>query len=617
MVVHRNDHPWPVLPISGRWRHDTNGSPMFDSVEVEGSESSAHTVRFAATFSRREDRSPVAVYLDSPLAGTDGRTPHWFLERPRYSVQYGSSVQRHMTADLAGISHLRMGSLVLKMRNPAGRPAFSATAVNDEAPRGCLVTEAQLSGTLGEDLVLPAPNDKPWHVRVDDGDLPDRDAQAQATANMIGVNPSLTGAIQFRIVRPQDHLDIPFRLTNVTLQTIATNMQMIRPGNDPSGLSLLIAYLPSQALCEPVVVSSTPVANDSCKPPDSPSDGSLRSRLSPTSRISMQLFSDGTGAAQLTAATLLGWANYPLHISSAALEKPSNTSPLPCSALTEDVTAIEMPAGLIFSPDQNQGFYSSEQTRADKDVYQVWTARLTARDSNAFPAAPLPSDQSYPSVRPIFYRSLPIAAPDAYGFTDLDRKTIVNKLTTSTADLKHLAVSSLGGWMDASATWEVLPGEDQVMESFRARIAAGLEIVENATYKAYLVPSGHRVSVVKTTQRQWCRDSDGKLRAFFVQRYKILFDEKTRTYFPYMKPGKALGLPVRSITLLGKETLYLDATLAQGFIDSCNSSSFQEYWGEVDLTPGSPTKYAFPVSLEDHTGTSASHNHADGSRLWK
>jgi hypothetical protein len=619
----RGEEPWPIVPIEAGWHQPTDESAsMFDNLELEGSESTARGVRYAAVFSRNDARGAIPVELDKPLRGTDGRSPQWLVTQPKYVVQIGSTINRRTTAELEGVSHLQMGNLSLHMRNPRRRPAFTASSVNDCPPQKCIVVEAQFTGFLGEDLVFPVQNDKPWHVRVDSEDLPDPDDQAKATLAMDGVHPVLTGALQFRVVRPQDQLDLSFRLTNVTLKSIALNEQMIYPGPDPSGLSLLIADLPSQVLSEPALTSSSPVADDNCSPLSPPTDGTLRSRLAPSSRVSMQLFTDGTGAAQLTAQTLLQWTKYPLHIAPSAAQKPINATPEPCSSLTEDVTAIEMPAGLIFSPDETQGFYSSDQIRADKDVCQIWTARLASRSSKRFPAAPLPKGDTHPTARPIFWRHLPDSPNGPYGFDDGDRCTIVSKLVTSSPELKHLALSALGGWINVAATWEVKCGETQDMESFKARVACGVEILEDATYKAFLVPTGHRLSVVKTTQRQWCRDnSTGRLTAILVQRYKILFDEKTRTYEAYRTPGTALGLPVKSISLVGKETLYLDYISAKNFVASCNGGTFQEYWAEVDLVPGTPTKYAFPVSLEDRAGNS--HNTimpmvvACGNEAWK
>ncbi|HEY4951701.1 MAG TPA: hypothetical protein VIH88_15300 [Candidatus Acidoferrales bacterium] len=602
----RGDQAWPVVPTESGWHQlSDEAGPMFDGLELEISESTAKSVRYAAAFSRSDARSPIPVELDNAVRGTDGRSPQWFVTQPKYTVQFGSTTSRRTTAELEGVAHLQMGNLSLNMLNPRGRPAFTASSGGNCIPQNCLVVEAQFTGYLGEDLVFPAKNDKPWHITVDSEDLPNRDDQAKATLAMDGVHPVLKGALQFRIVRPQDQLDLSFRLTNVTLKTIAVNEQIIYPGPDPSGLSLLIADLPPQVLLEPALKSSSPLADDNCPPLKPPTDGTLRSRLAPSSRVSMQLFSDGTGAARLNTETFLQWAKYPLHIAPSAVQKPKNATPDPCSSLTEDVTAIEMPAGLIFSPDETQGFYSSDQIRADKDVSQIWTARLASRNSETFPAAPLSKGDTHPSVRPVFWRHLPDSPNGPYGFDDGDRCTIVDKLVTSSPELKHLAVSALGGWIDVAAKWDVKCGETQDRESFKARVSCGVEILEDVTYKAFLVPTGHRISVVKTTQRQWCRaSSTGELTAVLIQRYKILFDEKTRVYEPYRQPKTALGLPVKSISLIGKETLYLDYNAAKSFVDSCNTGIFQEYWGEVDLIPGTPTKYAFPVVLEDCAGNS-------------
>jgi hypothetical protein len=592
--LERGNGHWPIEPPSGKWRYSPSDESLFDSLYLEAHESRSHSRRYVAVATRSPTRTPFPIVLDQPLTGTDGQPAQFFVQRPEYAVTFGRQIDRLITADLAGTARLRLSRLLLVMRNPKGKSALSAQSRGDGPADGCVVVDAQITGSLGEAIIVPKSNSEPWNVRVDDAQMPDSKQQADATLRMAGKDPVLSGSLQFHILRPADFLDLTFRLRNVDLySTSIPDNQELRPGPDPSQASLMIAYLPSQTLAELVVTESDPVPTDVCDDlpvlePDTLSPG--HSTLSPPSRVSLQLFTDPYTPLPLVLETFLCWDRYPLHIADTAVKLPScGSGGVACAGLTDAVTALEMPAGIVFSPDENGVFRSSDVPRADKNTYQIWTARLASLDPT-----------TDPSVRPICQRQLDL---DQYAFTNKNRKVIVEKLARASAPLKHLAVSIAGGWFSGAAAWVVKQDDDTDMQSFRADIACGLEMLEEATYKAYLLPAGHRVSVVATTHRQWCRDvTTNLLSANLIQRYKIRYDEKNHDYNQYLVAGTGFVFPFTTIKLVGKETLYLDPGSAANFVKSCENNKFYEYWADVDLIPGHPTRYEFPVIATDRSG---------------
>jgi hypothetical protein len=614
ITLGRGNAHWPLVPPAGAWRYGGSGGTLFDSLHVEAHESVSQRRRYVALATRDSTREPVPIELETPLFGTDGQKAPFFVEEPNYRVTVGSDTRHVVTAKLAGTTTLALGSLRLGLRNPAGECALSARASGDTPAAGCIVADADLTGYSGEAIFAPGPNDEPWRVRVDTAKLGNAQKRSDATLRMVGKDPALSGNVQFHILRPSDFLDLTFQLRNVEIRSKGPetpNQQEIWPGPGQGVPSLLIAYLPPQTLAEWATPLSTPVATDVCEGLPTLDPGTTKpnhSRLAPPSRVSLELFTDpDTQFLPISLETFLAWDQYPLHVADSATKSPScGQAGNPCTGLTDAVTALELPAGLVFSPNEYGIFKSSDRPRADKNTYQIWTARLRSLDGGA------------PVVRPICQRQLP--EDFNYALTNPERQAIVAGLKNASVPVKHLTVSTAGGWLNGSATFPADPCSG--VQSFRAEIASGFEMLEEATYKGYLVPTGHLVAVVVTTKRQWCRDQNNFLSGNLIKRYKIRFDEKTRDYTQYVVSSQGFALPFTSISLVGKETLYLDATDASNFIGSCDCAhpGNYAYWAKVNLAPHTPSNYEFPVIAVDRNGnehaTTMQMLVACGNRVW-
>jgi hypothetical protein len=382
-----------------------------------------------------------------------------------------------------------------------------------------------------------------------------------------------------------------------------------------------------QTLLEQAWPLSTPVATDDCGNIQ-PAQG-LQSRIAARSQVALQLFKNG-GGGSLDLDMLLNWWRYPVQIVPQAETTPvgdplKNASPLSLA------TEIVAPAGLSFSPTETQCFFATKDARIDdlaKDsrVALIWTARVMTR--KALPEQGVGSDFSQfavtdctrPQLRPVWSRT--ILDDQKYGFSNHDTQEIVadmaNLPLTPNATTQHLCLSSAGAWLKTKAVW---PLDSSSVSSFKAEIANGEEILEEITVEAVLIPTGHRVSVIFSSKRQWCRRAQVPqfLVARLIKRVKIKYHQKTENY-SFLRDGSlkegALAFPFDSITLIGDETPYLDYGLAEKFKESCEnhappqcSSDNQNgcgndspYWANVVDPQAGSIPYAFPVQCVDRAG---------------
>lgn len=607
IALNRGNERWNLELPRGNWAYE-NEDQIFESVSIETSEHDANRqsrVLFSAPGSQKSFRITSA----SAPTGTDGRSVDLTFVEPRYAIDVGRNSHK-FEAQLARSQAMRFGPLRLLLSPPRLRPALQAGSEGC-----CVVAEAGLVGTIDTAVIAPTDDPDPWDVAL----LTDEDATdsyAKATIDMAGTNPTLKGALRFRIIRPQDALDICFRITNVAL-TIGPGplgrLQLAHNASDPNDYSLLIADLPPQMLIMPSIKSSAMTDTDDCKTNCTPPKND-QGRVSAPSRVSMQFLSSEDPPAVLSVDALLEWARYPLNIAPAALAKPlviDDVANIPLWA-----TEIVAPAGFSVSPDENHAFFGSSGVRFDDGITQQWTARLSKRiepraqtsAENAATHFPVTPDRR-PSLRPILARKLDDSGEYTLHNEDLD--LIVKMMRQRSAPARHCVVSSNGAWLNFSGRWPVLGNpEAQNRSAFKETIAGLLEQKVEFVTEAWLVPTGHRVSVVRSGKLQWCREEDAHrstlLVARFVEHYKIIYHLPTKIDYDYLRKDPAtqttVQLPFRSIELIGKETPYLEYSRADAFFKDCGTKnpSIYDYWAWVSPDPAKPPiPFEFPVEIVD------------------
>ncbi len=607
ITLHRGAEPWHFDLPRGNWNY-VGADYIFASALIEASEQAAkptHSILFSAPDAEKSFH----IAAEMMPSGTDGRPIDLTLVEPSYAIDI-SRKSHKFEAQLAETQSMQFGPLRLLLSPPDTKPALQA---GDQGC--CVIAQAGLVGTIDTALITPTVHPEPWDVVL----LTDENkaaSYAKASLDMAGTSPVLKGALSFRILRPQDSLDICFRITNVELKIDPSplgRLHLSHNASDPDDYSLLIADLPPQMLIMPSIKSSAMKDTDDCKTnciPPPPKDD--HGRVAAPSRVSMRFLSSDDASVILSLDALLEWARYPLNIVPAALEKPAhNADPV---NIPESATEIIAPAGLSISPDEHHAFFASRGMRYDDGVTQQWTARLSKRieperetsAENALTHFPVTPERR-PALRPLLAHKLDDS--DEFTLRTDDLNLIVKMMKQGAAPARHCVLSSNGAWLDFGATWPVV-ADAHNRSSFRENIAGFLEQKVEFTTEAWLAPTGHRVSVVRSGKLQWCREKDKKgdplLVARFVEHYKIIYHSPTKIEYDYLrkdaKTQREVQLPFRSIELIGKETPYLDYPKADAFFIDCGttSPSIYDYWAWVRPDPAKPpVPFEFPVQIVD------------------
>ena len=98
-------------------------------------------------------------------------------------------------------------------------------------------------------------------------------------------------------------------------------------------------------------------------------------------------------------------------------------------------------------------------------------------------------------------------------------------------------LSSLGGWLDARGDWKVPNGLS--VEQWVHHAAQARDHYVRVIYKGYCLPFGHRVSLVKVSERFFLKDQPGNA-AYVLQRMFFIVREPVRE-FPETKLFKMVG----------------------------------------------------------------------------
>ena len=601
----RGSHSWQMKLPRGKWTYE-GSNELFDTALIEASEDENRRHQRLVFYSE-DHSSRFRVVPNSPLHGTDGRELELPMKEPRYRVDLNNGTQL-FEAQLARSQTMRMGPLTLLLRPPASSPSMQA------GDKGCCVlANGGLAGDIDNAVIVPTEKGKAWNVQVVSDDHPAK-SYSDATVKMIGKTPVVDGVLNFRILRPQDALDVCFRVTNATLRLQAGNvgrLELAHNSNDPGNFSLLIADLPPQALIMPKTRCNGETENDDCTTQCTPSKRP-QSRVAAPSRVSMRLLALNDPPVLLSMETLLEWARYPLYITPRAKQTPDPKALKPPVPVSDLETEIVVPAGLSVSPDESHAFFSSAALRFDDGINQAWTARLSKRidpspGTSALGAKthfPVTNDRR-PSLRPVVARTL--ADPDEFVITQQELGIIVGKLKQTSAPARHCVLSSNGAWLDFGAVW---PPDNDNTSSFHDTIAGLLELRAEVTIEGWLVPTGHRVTIVKSGKLQWCREIDHwstpVLAARFIERYKIVYHQPATVDYDFMRSDSKMQnnvlLPFSSISLIGKETPYLDGDAADKFFTDCESGHpmVKDYWAWV-FPAGAMTHvpFDFPVEVVD------------------
>ena len=230
-------------------------------------------------------------------------------------------------------------------------------------------------------------------------------------------------------------------------------------------------------------------------------------------------------------------------------------------------TAIEMPWRLVLAPHAGERFRHAAQPVVSPATQriEIWHTRMVLPDSKGLVApAPQPdpqrtvravwarTDDTHTQMQPEFPTGADLPPPSDLPFRatmdDNDRFQIAHLSSNFSVPGYHpqpvqadrLMLSPLGGWLDARGAWEP-PGLD--VEEWVNHATMGRDHYVRVVYRGLFVCLGHRVSLVKVTERKFHNGRNGTTvepgnAAYLRQRLFIVVREHERTY---VEPGLVDG----------------------------------------------------------------------------
>lgn len=225
-------------------------------------------------------------------------------------------------------------------------------------------------------------------------------------------------------------------------------------------------------------------------------------------------------------------------------------------------TAIEFPWRLILSPHAAEGWRHAKLPVASPAGHtELWHTRLVVPKKGATIEPPRPDPQrtlravwaltgegspqpmsgSFPGPLPA-----PVEAPFRMPMNDFDRCQIVHLSSNFSRkgyvprpiETNLLMLSSLGAWLDSRGAWDVPPGLSA--EEWTHRGTMGRDHYVRVVYKGFLYPFGHRVVLVKISERKFHNgavDAQGNgteqkagNTAYLRQRFFIVVREREKAF---------------------------------------------------------------------------------------
>ena len=235
-----------------------------------------------------------------------------------------------------------------------------------------------------------------------------------------------------------------------------------------------------------------------------------------------------------------------------ALARPSPRPP------TSSETALELPYELCLSPNRfaawahaaapvhssasghtelwhtrlavqrGTGGSALEGSHPQRRVRAIWTTAGMALTTPPFGASvATPGAGSAPRMSmDAFDKHNVVHLTSNFQLQDLNRRH--RYFEPSPLDVNHLALSSLGAWMDTRGVWDA-PPRGLSVEEWRHRATMARDHDVRIVHRGFLFPWGHRASLVKITERRFDATRKGNP-AYLFQRMFIVVREPVRTY---------------------------------------------------------------------------------------
>jgi hypothetical protein len=431
------------------------------------------------------------------------------------------------------------------------------------------------------------------------------------------------------VIRPEDHLflELEFRGVDFTPPSGAT------PGEvrGASG-ARLIAHFQPQHIAEQAFYQSS---EDLAQPGEPgietpPPPGAVQSRMAGSSRLAFDVPKSEKFPYTLDG-VLEAIKRLPLSVDPVSAYDPDRTGCLPLDLLlkvfnlspaphvappTDTQTAIEVPYRLILSPDNFSIWSHSSAPITHAGWTELWHTRLDSRRSidadprvRAIWSPDFDPDRVLGAFDPLnptavdpFRSSL--EARDRNDLVHLTANHYIPNFIPTPVATERFELSALGATLEVQGDWDpplLSRGNKVSLTQWRHEAFIGRDQFVRVVRVGYLVPFGHRATLVKVTERKFYHDERGAnagFVAYLFQRYFLVVKEFERSY------GHR-ATPFRTIRLRTTRTPNLAQPDAHRLISGTPGS--QAFWPHVVRPPDPNDRpFLFDVVATDWEGRSIS-----------
>ena len=511
----------------------------------------------------------------------------------------GAGERVAVLASIAAGSRLKTGGLTLHLADHPEARAFEATGgpgahTVTASPRVAAIV-AGLDGVITSPIRLP--NDASAQVAL---------GTTRTPSVVIGPTGGvrLPDGSQIEVIRPLDMLNISVSFWGMKLVSSPMTEKALMRAAD-ADVSYLGYGFPPQAFNEQAIWDTSDPADPNAVLPSIATP--VKAQISGWSQLSFQLTPSlyETGIPY-TIEALLDWsalrpvinmwgqAEIPF-FPGAALRP---TDPRISAQNGRPTTYLEMPYHLYISPNE-YGYWAhrtTPSTNATGDWTGLWHTRLhqslipvnegsnaaalateeqtAAGSSDAIIIPPvIKLAQPVPQIRPIWspeyeaFKTATYIPPTLYPLTGQDRVDLVRltEMHKAAVNAPMLMLTSLGGWMDFSGTWDEVSPD---LKEWKHRATLGRDHYVRIVRGGYLFPFGHKAVKIDTTERKFAYapsmpgvPTSKRKHAYLYKSTYIVVLEPTKTY-SYTDHFRDRSFPLREITVVTKQTPKLDLPTA-------------------------------------------------------